>query len=115
MEPFHRSQTPKHGSWLNQAEIEISLFARQCLARRRLPTLAKLQLEAGAWNARVNHDRVKINWQFTRKKARQKFGYKPSKTTDSCGQRPRSSPIKRCQEGYWLRKGRHRTSASTIE
>jgi hypothetical protein len=77
---FTVHKTPKHGSWLNQAEIEISLFARRCLARRRLPTLARLQQEAGAWNARVNHDRVKINWQFTRKKARLKFGYMPSKT-----------------------------------
>src|SRR5579863_5734149 len=71
--------TPKHGSWLNQAEIEISLFARQCLAKRRIPTLALLQREAEAWNAKANHDRVKINWRFTRKKARQKFGYKRSK------------------------------------
>jgi transposase len=68
--------TPKHGSWLNQAEIEISLLARQCLAKRRIPTLAILQRETSAWNAKANHDRVKINWQFTRKKARQKFGYK---------------------------------------
>ena len=77
---FTVHKTPKHGSWLNQAEIEISLFARQCLARRRIPTLSKLQQEAGAWNARVNYDRVKINWQFTRKKARNKFGYKPLET-----------------------------------
>jgi hypothetical protein len=71
--------TPKHGSWLNQAEIEISLFARQCLAKRRIPTLAMLQRESAAWNAKANHDRVTINWQFTRCKARQKFGYKRSK------------------------------------
>jgi hypothetical protein len=71
--------TPKHGSWLNQAEIEISLLARQCLGKRRIPTLAILQRETIAWNAKANHDRVKINWQFTRRKARQKFGYKLSK------------------------------------
>jgi len=71
--------TPKHGSWLNQAEIEISLFARQCLARRRIPTLAILQRESAAWNSRVNRDCIQINWQFTRKKARLKFGYKHSK------------------------------------
>jgi transposase len=71
--------TPKHGSWLNQAEIEISLLARQCLAKRRIPTLAILQRETAAWNAKANHDRVKINWQFTRRKARQKFGYKRPK------------------------------------
>jgi hypothetical protein len=70
--------TPKHGSWLNQAEIEISLFARQCLARRRIPTLAMLQRESAAWNGKANRNATKINWQFTRKKARLKFGYKPS-------------------------------------
>jgi DDE superfamily endonuclease len=67
--------TPTHGSWLNQAEIEISLFARQCLGRRRIPSLAVLERESRAWNRRVNWDRVKINWQFTRKKARAKFRY----------------------------------------
>ena len=67
--------TPKHGSWLNQAEIEISLFARQCLGTRRIPTLAGLQRESRAWNRKVNRIRVKIDWQFTRQKARRKFGY----------------------------------------
>ena len=68
--------TPTHGSWLNQAEIEISLFARQCLGRRRIPSLAILERESRAWNRQINRDRVKINWQFTRKKARAKFRYK---------------------------------------
>ena len=67
--------TPKHGSWLNQAEIEISLFSRQCLGRRRLPTLAILRRETRAWNRHVNRNRVKINWGFTRKRARAKFRY----------------------------------------
>lgn len=68
--------TPKHGSWLNQAEIEISLFSRQCLGKRRIPTLDILRRESRAWNRKVNRVRAKINWQFTRKKARAKFGYK---------------------------------------
>jgi len=67
--------TPKHGSWLNQAEIEISLFARQCLGKRRIPSLAVLRRESRAWNRKMNRDRVTINWRFTRKKAREKFGY----------------------------------------
>jgi hypothetical protein len=67
--------TPKHGSWLNQAEIEISLFSRQCLGKRRIPTLATLQREARAWNQRVNRARTKINWTFSRRKAREKFGH----------------------------------------
>ena len=68
--------TPTHGSWLNQAEIEISLFARQCLGHRRIPSLAILERESRAWNRHINRERVKINWQFTRKKACAKFRYK---------------------------------------
>ena len=68
--------TPKHGSWLNQAEIEISLLSRQCLGRRRIGDRASLQKETRAWNRRMNRDRVIIQWSFTRKLARQKFGYK---------------------------------------
>jgi hypothetical protein len=68
--------TPKHGSWLNQAEIAIGLFSRQCLGQRRLGDRASLGKESRAWNRRVNRDRVTIQWSFTRKKARQKFGYK---------------------------------------
>ena len=68
--------TPKHGSWLNQAEIEIGLFSRQCLGNRRIPDLATLRRESRAWNRRVNRARVKINWKFNRRAARRKFGYK---------------------------------------
>jgi transposase len=68
--------TPKHGSWLNQAEIENSLFSRQCLGKRRIPTLGILRRESRAWNCKVNRLRVRIDWQFTRKKARAKFNYK---------------------------------------
>jgi len=68
--------TPKHGSWLNQAEIEISLFSRQCLGKRRIGNLRLLHLEARAWNRHTNRKRVTINWTFSRKKARSKFGYK---------------------------------------
>jgi len=67
--------TPRHGSWLNQAEIEIGLFARQCLGKRRIPDLKTLRRESRAWNRRMNRDSVKINWRFSRKAARRKFGY----------------------------------------
>jgi DDE superfamily endonuclease len=72
---FTIHNTPKHGSWLNQAEIEISLFSRQCLGNRRIGDLPTLRQEARAWNRRVNRKKVKINWTFTRKKARKKFKY----------------------------------------
>ena len=68
--------TPTHGSWLNQAEIEIGLFSRQCLGKRRIPSLKILKAEARAWNRRMNRDRVKIDWKFDRRAARRKFGYK---------------------------------------
>ena len=73
---FPPHYTPKHGSWLNQAEIEIGLFSRQCLGKRRIPDLATLRREAAAWNRRGNRERVKIDWRFDRKTARRKFGYK---------------------------------------
>jgi DDE superfamily endonuclease len=68
--------TPSHGSWLNQAEIEIGIFSRQCLGKRRIPNLENLRREAKAWNRRMNRNGVKINWKFDRKTARRKFGYK---------------------------------------
>jgi len=68
--------TPTHGSWLNQAEIEIGMFSRQCLGKRRIPSLKLLRAEAKAWNRRVNRDRIKIAWTFDRKAARRKFDYK---------------------------------------
>jgi hypothetical protein len=75
--------TPKHGSWLNQAEIELSLFSRQCLGRRRIPTLERLDRESRAWNRKMNRERVKIDWRFTRKSARQKFRYEAALFTRS--------------------------------
>ena len=75
-ERFTIHYTPKHGSWLNQAEIEIGLFARQCLGNRRIPDLKRLRGESRAWNRRMNLDQIKINWQFDRRAARRKFGYK---------------------------------------
>jgi hypothetical protein len=68
--------TPTHGSWLNQAEIEIGLFSRQCLGTRRIPDLKTLLRESRAWNRRMNRDHIKINWGFDRRAARRKFGYK---------------------------------------
>jgi hypothetical protein len=73
---FTVHHTPKHGSWLNQAEIEISLFSRGCLGTRRLPTLACLRAEARAWNTRINEASTRINWQFSRKDARRSLACK---------------------------------------
>ena len=74
-ERFTVHYTPKHGSWLNQAEIAISMFSRQCLGKRRVGDRVSLRKETRAWNRRVNRDRVAIEWKFTRKQARKKLGY----------------------------------------
>jgi hypothetical protein len=73
--------TPVHGSWLNQAEVEISLLSRQCLGRRRIPTLDKLRCETQAWQKWANRRRIRIRWQFTVPKARAKFHYQPTDFT----------------------------------
>ena len=67
--------TPKHGSWLNQAEIEVSLLSRQCLGQRRIGDLSALRREVHAWERRINRDRTTIDWKFTRKHARRKLHY----------------------------------------
>ena len=64
--------TPKHGSWLNMAEIELSVLRRQCLDRR-LPDFAALQAEVAAWQARRNADHRSIDWRFTTADARIKL------------------------------------------
>jgi hypothetical protein len=64
--------TPKHGSWLNMAEIELGVLGRQCLARR-IPDLPTLQAEVAAWKAERNARQVKVRWQFTTPDARIKL------------------------------------------
>ena len=61
--------TPKHGSWLNIAEIELSLLTRQCL-RQRVPDMETLQREAQAWYERRNENQKSVDWQFTCEDAR---------------------------------------------
>jgi len=64
--------TPKHGSWLNMAETELSVLTKQCLDRR-IPDAATLQQEVAAWVKSRNDSHAKINWQFTTNKARIKL------------------------------------------
>lgn len=67
--------TPKHGSWLNQAEIAIGIFTRQCLGNRRMGSLEALVDETNAWRREANAKRIKIDWSFTVTEARRKFRY----------------------------------------
>jgi transposase len=64
--------TPKHASWLNMAEIEISVLTKQCLGRR-LPTIDQVQSEASQWSQDRNRKKTKINWSFKRKDAKRVF------------------------------------------
>jgi len=64
--------TPKHGSWLNMAEIELSVLGRQCLDRR-LPDVSKLTGEIGAWEQARNAAEKTVHWHFTTADARIKL------------------------------------------
>ena len=64
--------TPKHGSWLNMAEIEFSSLARECLDKR-IDTIDKLQCEVLAWSKKRNERNAKIHWSFTVDTARIKL------------------------------------------
>jgi hypothetical protein len=64
--------TPKHGSWLNIAENELSALTTQCLSRR-IGTLGELRHEVIAWETRRNDERVRVNWRFTIDRAREKM------------------------------------------
>ena len=72
---FEVHYTPKHGSWLNQAEIAINIYARQCLGKSRIPSIEILRKKTKAWNTVINAKEVTINWAFTKEDARRKFGY----------------------------------------
>lgn len=65
--------TPKHGSWLNVAECELSCLTSQCLRGRRIGELAELQSEIAAWSARTNAKQRGVDWQFKIGDARTKL------------------------------------------
>lgn len=71
-ERFEMHYTPKHGSWLNMAEIEIGLLARTCL-NRRIGSVDKFKSEVSAYLRHKNAEPKPINWQFTNEKARIKL------------------------------------------
>ncbi len=64
--------TPKHGSWLNMAEIELHVLNGQCLSRH-LSSIKKIKEQVSAWQRQRNNKGRKINWQFTNKEARIKL------------------------------------------
>jgi len=64
--------TPKHGSWLNMAETELSVLSKQCL-NRRLPDKPTLTSGVAAWETARNAARCRVDWQFTTTDARTKL------------------------------------------
>ncbi len=72
VERFEWHYTPKHGSWLNIAECELSALARQCLDRR-IPDRQTLEAEVKAWEMDRNDEKAKVNWRFTTEDARIKL------------------------------------------
>jgi hypothetical protein len=64
--------TPKHGSWLNMAEIELHVLNGQCL-NRHISTMGKVKSEVDAWQNHRNNKNARINWQFTNDQARIKL------------------------------------------
>lgn len=69
---FEFLYTPKHGSWLNMAEIELNVFIGQCLGRR-IDDIEVVRNESSAWQEFRNNKDAKVNWQFTTKDARVKL------------------------------------------
>lgn len=69
---FEFIYTPKHGSWLNMAEIEINVMVGQCLARR-IDNIETVSSEVAAWQMRRDNLQAKVNWQFTNGDARIKL------------------------------------------
>ncbi|MGZ8232631.1 transposase, partial [Methylobacter tundripaludum] len=64
--------TPKHGSWLDMAEIEIGVMVRQCLDRR-IPDQNTLKREIKAWQDKRNKKAIRVSWRFTTQDARVKL------------------------------------------
>jgi uncharacterized small protein (DUF1192 family) len=69
--------TPKHASWLNQVEIELSVLSRQCL-ERRIPNVEILSSEIATWESQRNQRKPSVYWGFKTKDARKMQGLYPS-------------------------------------
>jgi len=69
---FEFVYTPKHGSWLNVAEIELNVMIRQCLSRR-IDSITEIQTEVLSWQDHRDQLQAKVNWRFTTKDARIKL------------------------------------------
>ena len=74
-ERFEVHYTPKHASWLNQAEIAIGMLSRQCIGKARQRDMQSLQRQVAHWTQKTNSKKITINWRFTKSKARKSLCY----------------------------------------
>ena len=74
LDRFEFVYTPKHGNWLNMAEIELNVLTRQCL-KRRIDDIEVVSKEVLAWQKYRNNKNAKVNWQFTNEDARIKLSW----------------------------------------
>lgn len=72
---FDVHYTPKHASWLNQAEIAIGMYQRQCLGGARIPDIELLRKRTASWNRVLNRKKTIIKWKFFKDDAKEKFDY----------------------------------------
>lgn len=72
---FEVHYTPKHGSWLNQAEIEVGLWTRECMAKRRFENFENLRRHTDFWNDDANEKKRTVEWKFRSEDAQHVFGY----------------------------------------
>ena len=72
---FKVHYTPSHGSWLNQAEIAIGMYSRQCLGYGRIGDIKDLRKKTKAWERIINRKNIIIQWKFNKEEARKKFKY----------------------------------------
>lgn len=72
---FETYYTPPHASWLNQGEIAIGMYSRQCLGNTRVDDIKILKKKTRAWNRIANEKSLTIKWKFTTTDAQEKFGY----------------------------------------
>ena len=72
---FNIFYTPKHGSWLNQAEIGLGMYSKQCLHNTRIPDLKTLKKKTESWTRYINEKGTTVEWKFNVEDAREKFKY----------------------------------------
>ena len=72
---FNIHYTPTHASWLNQAEIAIGMYSRQCLGKTRIDCIDLLKKKTSSWNRIMNEKMTQIKWKFTTSDAKEKFNY----------------------------------------